>query len=27
LSAKIHHACDGKGRPLVMLLGPANVAT
>jgi transposase len=22
LSTKIHHACDGKGRPLVMLLGP-----
>jgi len=21
LSTKIHHACDGKGRPLVMLLG------
>jgi hypothetical protein len=22
LSTKIHHACEGKGRPLVMLLGP-----
>jgi putative transposase len=22
LSTKIHHACDGHGRPLVMLLGP-----
>jgi putative transposase len=22
LSTKIHHACDGLGRPLVMLLGP-----
>ena len=22
LSTKIHHVCDGKGRPLVLLLGP-----
>ena len=22
LSTKIHHACDGKGRPLAMILGP-----
>ena len=22
LSTKIHHACDGKGRPLVLLIGP-----
>lgn len=22
LSTKIHHACDGKGRPLAFVLGP-----
>lgn len=22
LSARIHHACDGKGRPLAMIMGP-----